>query len=621
MSSSELSNSPGMVSDSTSREEGWPQADLWHASTPKAIREAHGWNDGDEGWQLWQKELARKSRPQPIWKLASKKQAPLTWALPESITPATRQLLASLDGLDAKKKSSAGDAADQLHPWLAENAEAEQPSRTLDANFALECLAWAHAVAPLAAFVAAEDWWRLVEFLTQVGSESAGLSLGDQPWEHQLLCGELPLVLASQLPELKHCRQAGKTSHQALSRGAVDLLDGEGQPAAANLPFARPLMACWTRCVLLGQEHSRGCWDKDAKIHFSWVPRVALAWSRADGSQMLEASKTSTRAPLSESLIRSAAKAVGEKENDRIAKSALAVTTDVEFAYRAEPSNVPFPSNVHEWAESALLRTVWNPERATSLALTFNQRNLRAELNVGRDLVFSGSWQPDISFNGERLTPEEDWTCVCWESDSDGDYLELEMKLSQNVCVQRQILLAREDEFLFVADAVMGQESGQFTYQLRTPISLGVQPHHTADSRELYLIGRRRLASVMPLAMPEWQSEPFPGSLTVSDTSELVVDYQPIGRAFFAPLFFDLDPKRISKALTWRRLTVAQDREIQPPEVAVGYRVQSGGDQWLIYRSLTPKTSRTLLGQNVVNEFLIARFEEDGDTTTLIEIE
>jgi len=53
----------------------------------------------------------------------------------------------------------------------------------------------------------------------------------------------------------------------------------------------------------------------------------------------------------------------------------------------------------------------------------------------------------------------------------------------------------------------------------------------------------------------------------------------------------------------------------------VGYRVQTGGDQWLFYRSLSAPASRTLLGQNLLHEFLAARFDTEGDVDELLAID
>ncbi len=56
-------------------------------------------------------------------------------------------------------------------------------------------------------------------------------------------------------------------------------------------------------------------------------------------------------------------------------------------------------------------------------------------------------------------------------------------------------------------------------------------------------------------------------------------------------------------------------------EVAVGYRVQVGKQQWLFYRSLAKAANRSLLGQNLSSEFFVARFDSQGDAQELIEIE
>ena len=53
----------------------------------------------------------------------------------------------------------------------------------------------------------------------------------------------------------------------------------------------------------------------------------------------------------------------------------------------------------------------------------------------------------------------------------------------------------------------------------------------------------------------------------------------------------------------------------------MGYRVQSGAEQWVIYRSLAERGNRTLMGQNLVSEMLVARFKTNGEIESLLEIE
>jgi hypothetical protein len=93
------------------------------------------------------------------------------------------------------------------------------------------------------------------------------------------------------------------------------------------------------------------------------------------------------------------------------------------------------------------------------------------------------------------------------------------------------------------------------------------------------------------------------------------------GRRLYAPWFIDLEAKRLSRPFTWRSLTVGEERAIVPADTAVGYRVQCGKSQWLVYRSLGPIGNRTVLGKNMMSDFLLARFKPAGDTQPLIEVE
>ena len=49
--------------------------------------------------------------------------------------------------------------------------------------------------------------------------------------------------------------------------------------------------------------------------------------------------------------------------------------------------------------------------------------------------------------------------------------------------------------------------------------------------------------------------------------------------------------------------------------------MQAGKSQWLIYRSLAPPDIRTVLGKNLMTEFLVAHFHSDGQVEALVEIE
>jgi hypothetical protein len=197
--------------------------------------------------------------------------------------------------------------------------------------------------------------------------------------------------------------------------------------------------------------------------------------------------------------------------------------------------------------------------------------------------------------------------------------LELETKLTAGWRIQRQMMLARDDQILFLSDALLGEEPAAITYRSELQLARGVQFLPANETREGHLTARRAGALVLPLALPEWRSQSG-GELRARDgVLELTQSHQ--GRRLFAPLLFDLSPARLRKECTWRQLTVAEQLTIQPADAAVAFRAQVGKDQWTVYRSLAAKANRTFMGHNIVSECQIARFLPDGNAEVLLEVE
>ena len=82
-----------------------------------------------------------------------------------------------------------------------------------------------------------------------------------------------------------------------------------------------------------------------------------------------------------------------------------------------------------------------------------------------------------------------------------------------------------------------------------------------------------------------------------------------------------LDPARQGRPLTWRQLTVADTRQNLPPHQAVGFRVQEGLEQWLVYRTLDAARNRTVIGCNLSCGFMLGRIERTGMVDRTIEIQ
>ena len=494
--------------------------------------------------------------------------------------------------------------------WLAA-AAGEPPS----ANMALEHLAWCHALPCLAGRLTGSLWWELLDFLYQSAtdphaeSDEADVLLG------QLFGGELPLSLAYVLGELEPCRALVSAAREVLSEGLVELLDGEGMPHASELARLRPLLGCWTRAVAMGRRWKKGCLQPAARNQYEWLVRQAIRLTRRDARQVFSRNGESR---WTTPLMKAALDAGGDGDDFEIAALALPKCGTKKKASR-RGDDLPDPAEHSEWSELAILRAGWQ-KNTDLLAVSYAEESTRGELQSGGELLLSGAWETEVCVDGRVRRPTCAWEEVCWVSDEDGIYLELETELEGGLTLQRQMLLARKDRFLLLADAIIGSRDCDWQYRLTLPLAEGVRFVGADETREGWLTTKSRRVLAMPLALPEWRCDPRPGRLSGgSEAISLVQSAR--GRALYAPLMLDLDSRRQSQRYTWRGLTVAEQLEIVRPDVAVGFRVQIGKRQWLVYRALTSKGNRTRLGQNLVSEFLAARFHQDGQTEPLVEIQ
>jgi hypothetical protein len=561
-------------------------------------------------WNAWLEHLADRRQPVALTDLIARRgKNPLRWVLPDACDGApAHQPLKQLLKLGSKKKQAATATSDLARDWLE-----TLPGREPDAMLGLECLAWCHALPRIAPVLAHELWCQLAQQLAETVELATGLNLQDSPTTHQLLAGELPLALSYQFPEIKTFHRE-QSAARALSFGVCELLDGEGLPHARHLNEMRSLLACWTRCSMMGSATGRDCFDEDARNQYEWLVRQALRLCRPDGTHVLSDGSSGAWCP---DLFAAALHENNDLADDDIACYILPGGR-AEDADR-KPDDLPEPTVYSEWAEAVVMRAKWS-RKSPQLTVTFANRSLRSELAVAGRLIWSGEWITTLCVQGTPLETQSGWREVCWFTDSDVDYLELEVDLSDGWAIQRQVLLSRSDHFLFLADAVIGPRPAQVEYRSRWPLAERVQFEAEDQTRDGCLGDGKPLSTVLPLSLPEWQVTSATGSLqSVGNQLELTQSEQ--AQRLYAPLFFDLSRRRFAKERTWRQLAVAERLVPQPPDAVVGYRVQVGQAQWLLYRSLAPKANRTVLGQNLSNEFLVGRFKKDGCVQELIEIE
>ena len=568
--------------------------------------------ESDRAFPEWQQHLRRRKQPRSLSELAKCTRSPLLWCLPSEVAgsdalPAI-ETLAQLSAPESKKQHQRllQTAAEYVGGWL-DHVHTREPSGA----FALEGVALAHALPALAAVVEGPNWKRAVAALVDLSREST-LSSAEDPWTTQLFGGELPLSLAYQLPELPVCADLGRAAVKFLSESVDQLLDGMGVPEAPHLKWLRPLLACWIRCVLLVDRCPDLKLKKGAREQLDWMIRQSLRLCRADGQQAFSPPSRAEPGRFSD-VVRAALRWSGDATDKALAKLVLEGTDVPE---RRLPEDPAYHS---EWAAIGVLQPEWSPLEPR-LVTTFANTENRIEFSTGKQILFSGDWLPQVTINGRTPEFKSEWDVLCWFSDDDVDFLEIEIELSGGWTLQRQFLLARQDYFLYAADALAGPKAADLTYRLEAPGWGDVAYHPEEETQDGMLVGRRPLALVMPLALPEWRTDTRFGKLRPAGANlELTVAHR--GRAMYAPLFVDVHRRRMRKAATWRQLTVAEERQIVPRDVATGYRVQVGPEQWLFYRSLRSPANRSVLGQNLSSEFLCGRVLADGDVESLVEIE
>lgn len=306
------------------------------------------------------------------------------------------------------------------------------------------------------------------------------------------------------------------------------------------------------------------------------------------------------------------------------------------LAPRSSSRNVDFqslfdlkrpPGYYNARAKTALLRR-GKRQPHDELLVDFQGPEVEIGLKASGALLAEGTWRWQATAGGQSLLPAGVWEESCWHRDAQCDYLELELKLSAGWRLERQMLLARKDRFLFLGDALIGPSASDpegDALELRCgsslPIAENIEWSAAPETREgWFLKGRDRRATLIAPALPEWRSEFSHSQLAESDNC-LTLEQAAVGRSLFLPLWIDLDPARARKPITWRKLTVAENLQIVPRDVAVAYRVHVGTQQWLFYRSLAPRGNRTFLGENFSSDFTCLRFLPKGEGEEILSIE
>ena len=589
------------------------------------------------------------------------------------------------------------------------------------------------------------------------------LSVEQQPLLHQLNCAELPWLIGCMFPDLTVGQRMLQFARDNFRLGLTEILDGSGLPHAADYMLLRPLLACWTRALMIGKRAKLRPWSADDHHQFEWAVVHALRLARKDGSPVFAETETAVKAetlaktsgnsrnkaakademcvpfefgPFSEMLRHAlafdtdeadhavartlfsrqfgtvqiaktraammqtnkqnaASKSPQKPDATKVAKKAAKKTANIDAkAVKEQTAELAAASDTtyfSEWAQLAVLRSKWD-FRGPSVAVAsapinqyrqtqhdvspevngnaFNDAAVAApfggwsdqssaiELNLGGQTIWSGAWDVSVRIDGRTLLPTDTWSTTCEVTEENGAYLEIELPLTDNMRLQRHVLLCHKEKLLMLADSILPQfdddiEEGiehdglddprfAIEYESQIPLAAGFGVKSNAEATELTLTdnsGKTPIGRVFPLALPEWKTglesnsqnaaDFVSGELTFAGMGAgtagrnlLVLRQNTFGRGMFAPVMFDLDAKRIKQPYTWRQLTVGENLEPVSRDRAVAFRLQIDKMQLLLYRTMTSAVNRTFFGHNLVSDFFAGRFDtKSGKVSIVIETE
>jgi len=420
------------------------------------------------------------------------------------------------------------------------------------------------------------------------------------------------LVLARLFNDIEACRCLEESATAAVAEEIGRLVTAAGAVGLSGSAAVVERIVRWSGVRAAGLATGGPPWNEATET--SWAAAAAAALRLLGGGGRILAGPGRLPACFSAPLVDAlASRREGSRAAGRTARALV----------RGRVTGRCLPRDFHDPAAAvAVIRSGWE-RGGVRVLLEYREATPRLEIAVDDRLLVDGPWRWSAVAEGRPLDAEGAWTVSCWESDRKATFLEVVAPLTGGMQIERQVVVLPGEKLVLLADAVTPRPGGSMAvqdlrYRGTVPVAGGLDCHREEETREVTASDTETRFMALPLALPEWR---VAGRGAFDVTADgLVLDQQGAIR-LYAPLWIDCDAKRIAQSRTWRQLTVADMRTILPPHQAVGFRVQAGLEQWLLYRALDVPRNRTLLGCNVSCEFLLGRVKRSGEVARTLEIQ
>lgn len=454
--------------------------------------------------------------------------------------------------------------------------------------------------------------------------------------QHMLVAGELPYLAGLVFRDVRGMRRVRDRGARVLTEQLLAGTDTDGSPHARLLERLPLWLAPLCRAAHAGQLLGRPWWDKPTRLRFADLVVRSAALCRPAG---LALSNGESFGPVR--LLRTAACVAGRKTRRCVSRmlSVLDDPTPLRTLATSHRKRVLDPqhdshalrrtlrrgmtsrrrvSYQSDWGGVACLRANWAPA-ADACLLTWGEGRMRIELSACGRPVLGGEWRGETALHG-RTVRAGAWECVCWFSDGDCDYVELQAAGEMELSLVRRVLLSRTGHFLYLVESARAGGAGALNHTLRLPLAAGTTVRADALSREWEVRAGRLPVRVFPLGLEQEAVRHAAGRMEVTEDA-LTLTQQSAGPGTICPLLFDWSPSRNSASAEWRRLTVVEEGRVAAPWIAAAFGLRLGKRHWVAYHSLHPGLPRTVLGLHTPDETVFGRFTRRGNIEPIVIVE
>ena len=446
--------------------------------------------------------------------------------------------------------------------------------------------------------------------------------------------GVLPIALGVLFEGITGAAKLRKQGAANLAEALHAQTDTDGTPSAESIDQLPTWLAAFAVAKQWVTVSKRRLWKQETEERYADFVKSALGLFRGDGrlalsngSNLVAADVLSVAAGSAgfrnKSLpmrlladVRAASRGSSKKRGPKVPKR----SKKSQRKQATKHSAYGRPVAQSDWAKLACLRSNWNAD-ADLLVVAHDGPLPHLDLSAAGVPIIDGAWEIELTADNREVELLGEWESVCWFSDRDVDYLELQSKTDSGILVDRQIALSRKQNYACLIDCVHGAGDMPIEYTARLPLVTDVSSVTGTETREITLRQSKTQARCYPLSLPCDRVDSANGEFTSLPTGALQLRQRSVG-GLVAPIVIDWSKSRRKKPADWRQLTVAESGTQVPADTAGGYSLRIGGLHLVVYRSLKPTVEgRSLLGLHTRHETVIGNFTRKGKVDPVMLVE